>query len=518
MEFSPRVCYTQGVGEDYASTEVLETVVGDMFPSQRSITPQRCLFRFGHPEEMIECLRRPIPVKNNVAIWWHRGAEAAESFGIWSDTNEKDIVYHITHDAPCARRWPPSTLNVSKTWFTAADDNICQAIEDFTCRNSAPFEQWIKRCLTEGRTATQLEDPQIDFSVDELDNLLCFQGLVYGFWYQLLGQLFIPDRLQEDVLISALWGWREAAILVRIIDLSRENEAEGIERSLLMRILRRMFLGELGRSFLDEQHHRGLVAIIGPISLVCFSLLQLPELPQDCAKFALVSLPIIELFGDQHGELLSSNTDDGIVTYQAEPQALGSSVSRMRPRRTWSVHAKLNFVNGRVENVSMIARCEGVPVHRFPPLMADRLFLAMELHSSQDCSHSSQISVDRDKGADDHTKQAYYGNEITGENFLQGSIPLPCIMMDDTGDSRTWLTSVHSSESTAMRYAAIGVLSELILGHKTPLAIRNSWFQNPNRGPDFEEDTRGGESHILCKACDLRTVIEKVPPYAKMIL
>src|SRR5436305_863978 len=63
----PTICYAQGPGEETRFEHILEMGIELNIGHKQFVPAQHCMFAFGHPEQMIECLPRPIPVKNRIA-------------------------------------------------------------------------------------------------------------------------------------------------------------------------------------------------------------------------------------------------------------------------------------------------------------------------------------------------------------------------------------------------------------------------------------------------------------------
>ena len=480
----PTIYYTQGPGEETRFEHILEMGMELNIGHKQLVPAQHCTFAFGHPEQMIECLPRPIPVKNRIASFWSKGTNAAKNFtfkaipGSRIQYSPGKVLYDILPQAECTRRWPSATLILAERAFPATDDITCQAIEDLTAGDPSIFHDWLGTNLMYDDST--IGDLSNSFPDAELDLLLCYQALVYGFWYQIVDELLVQDYIQTDILMSGIWGWRETRLLAKLEQLNRTIvKRQPIARVDMIRALAMMFAGRCGKPFEsvaeDDVRRQGLMAVLGSISIVSMSLLRIPRLPEDCVKFALVSLPVLDLLGDQNGELFSAARFDGPQITDASPTEL--IVFKSSPIKTWSVHPKLNYVNGRIEDVSMVARCGGVPVNSFCPDLADIAFLnSIHLHSGLgDDKHSSGPLENRRESDDEDVK--VFGVNVTEDDFLNGIIPA-----SSTDQANPYVKVVHSTKSVAMRYAAIG-----------------------------EHCLVGDEMRILYDKCKLRAEIDRLP-------
>ncbi|KAF1983213.1 hypothetical protein K402DRAFT_179914 [Aulographum hederae CBS 113979] len=339
---------------------------------------------------MIECIPRPIHVKNNLASLWGMGAEAAEGVYLNVESDRRCLYYRVSAAQPCKRRWSSATLSLAEESFPITNDRICEAIEHLTGDDGGAFEKWFRSNASYkrncGRYITSLTR---SYSSTELDMLLSYQAIAFGFWYRLLEDLVVTDYMQKGALLAGIWGAREQRVLNHMQYVSgilRRQSQHRITRVPVLRMMAMMFAGRSGptetESINDEfVPQETLVAILGDMSIACISLLKVPKEPQDCKRFAIMNCPILDLFGDQDGLLYSDG--DGTFAYGPpnEPVAASFELTRKSFQTPeWSVRPKVNFSGHHVRSVHLIARCNGIPCMAIGPHYADIGFLSNEHH------------------------------------------------------------------------------------------------------------------------------------------
>ena len=118
----------------------------------------------------------------------------------------------------------------------------------------------------------------------------------------------------------------------------------------------------------------GLIGILGTISVLALPLLCTTNVPEKIARFAIVTLPVIDLMSDSR-ELYSRQYQS--VHFIRAANSPPKLITSRGPKKTWSVHAKLGKLFGEESNdVMMAARCDGKLVGWSGPLAADFTFLS----------------------------------------------------------------------------------------------------------------------------------------------
>jgi hypothetical protein len=199
-----------------------------------------------------------------------------------------------------------------------------------------------------------------------------------------------------------------------------------------------MFNGRT-KPYVEGSSRRGLVGILGSISVVTLPLMRAVDTPSEIFKFMLCDLPIIDLAPENDGEIYAG-TGSGI-RFDNEP-ILQSNIIPRAPSKKWTMHAKMGVkFAGSSNGVIMAARCDGRLVGWFNPLVADVLFLTTAY-----CAQEGEQSI-----VDHDEPTSVLAVEVKDNDWQRGIVPRPARQ-----DAPDGFIVVHSLGCPVLRYAATG--------------------------------------------------------------
>ena len=390
----------------YVVNEMSETGLLDVLESDVQdadalliVPPQQVSFTAENPAEMIEAFRRPIPVKNRMALCWAKGAAAAQKVSLKcyvQDGLYANLYYSVESFDKTQSRWSPAVLELADYAFPKTSQLLCKSIHDLFGEDAKALNSWLGHNLLmddvnsgEGISNTLVMDLTEDISADELDRFACFQALVYGYWYALLEQLICKDFMEGEIYFSTFWGWRDHRLLSAILPLNRNLcKSGGISRADVLQLLALMYAGRrMAETLLVRKQ---LVGLVGKVSLISLSLLRTSDDPNVVSKIALVSMPILDLLPDRDGALYTAPALLGLHR-SGEKQPMRICIKPAS--RTWSIHPKMKFEDGRIDSVVMVARCDGRLVGTFSPDRADIGIVSGAIKSER-AVHDAEDAID----------------------------------------------------------------------------------------------------------------------------
>ena len=254
------------------------------------------------------------------------------------------------------------------------------------------------------------------------------------------------EYVEHEVYFYGVWGYRDTYLLVMLktaaarFRLGLRSLHDGLGREDLFRVLAAMFAGrtthKVERPRKDEHILTyGLVAVLDKISIVAMSLLKPSDQAQQQARFAILSLPLVNLVPDHCGELWTGAAAG--IQFRACANA-SHQLTRRIPQEEWSVHPKMTTNDGRLSGVVLMVRCGGVVVGVLNPADTDAALLRAQENRSRHLVFPTKSEFGPPKSYLDTFE----------EHFQKSAIFRPMYRGD--------LVLVHSNGSPIMRYAAAG--------------------------------------------------------------
>ena len=423
---------------------------GELFTERENNTvpPTRVSYVAYEPSQMIKTLPCAIPTRNKLATFWHKGTEAAESVHpkAVARIRRTGVKYIVEQYDECTSLWPGQMTNLSSEHFPVDSEKLLLSINALIESVPEHLRPWVHRCA---KLDAGINDLDNTFTVEQMDVFLCLQSLVFGYWYKLLEPWVSTAYLEKGTYLYGVWGYRDTYLLVMIraaatqLRLGNSNLTDGLSREEMLRLLGVMFAGRFkdntGRSRKQKPIlSHGMVAILDRVSIVSMSLLNITDDAQQQARFAIVSLPIVNVFPDSDGELWTGDAPG--IQFQECPSPTLQPSGKV-PKLHWSIYPKMTTVDGRLSNVIMMARCGGVVVGGFNPADADAALLrAEENRSGHLCLKEPGIG-----------SPLFYLN-IYETHFQSGIVT----RTTRRGD----IVLVHSYGSPIMRYTAAGFYAQ----------------------------------------------------------
>ena len=409
-----------------------------------SVPPTRVSYLSGKPEQMIQTFPCSRPVKNQLETFWFRGSEAAAKVSLKAVCRLRltGIKYIVKDYDECTSQWPGRLTDLSSEHFPVDSETLLVALDALMKCFPEQIEDWLYKSV---KLDGGINEQDRKFTEEQMNAFLCFQSLVFGYWYQLLKPWVSMEYVKHEVYFYGVWGYRDTYLLVMLraaathfrLGLARPHD--GLSREELLHVLAAMFAGRAKHNVHRPRKKsviltHGMVAVLDQISIVAMSLLKPSDQAQQQARFAVLSLPLVTLVPDRDGELWTG--DAAGIQFRTCANA-SQQLTRRVPREEWSVHPKMTTIDGRLSGVVLMVRCGGVAVGILNPDDADATLLrAQENRTGHLGSKEPGIGP----------PQSFL--DTFEEHFQKGAVFRPI--------SRGDLVLVHSNGSPVMRYAAAG--------------------------------------------------------------
>ncbi|KAF2146436.1 uncharacterized protein K452DRAFT_304413 [Aplosporella prunicola CBS 121167] len=409
------------------------------------VAAQQNCFPVGEPKQMIEALPVSRTVRNVMTKYWDKGAEAARKVRLTVNPfDPAEVSYHIQSFDECTHRYESATMFLAEAVFPVDSAAALDALESLVMTLRPEVASWLRKATETKPTLEQYKSP----SEEQLAALCYYQSIVFGYYYQLVSLVVDMSLVQEKTYLRALWGLQDCTMLRNCHNIARwyrdmrGNMAAFISRPSLLYLLAVMFAAQTPTT--PSMPDDPLVAIMGPISVVSRSLLNVYESPEEISKIAVASLPIINLMADQSAELFAVTTASvleysPINEYQTKELVIGNFPT------DWTIHPVLSAdKTGLFNRVALAARCAGVLIGTIAPDLADATLIWR--HASSLKLRSSRLSaVDRSALQRQPRPQPLRGIEVLDSDFRKGLLPR----------SMWEVILVQSYGSATMRYAAV---------------------------------------------------------------
>lgn len=409
---------------------------------------QQISFRRGQAKTMVDTIPVERPVSNMMKVFWDLGEEAAVDMklvagAVWPFSPTSEIYYTLESYDHGTNIFSTQISMLAGHGFPNESSSILSALEKLVeglesrdpgrivwLNQHTSLEFLSKAPLLQG------ERPE------NMDLFAQYQALVFGFYYKLLDQLIVLDQVEETAYFRWIWGHGSTLFLSMCSELAKAFRRGKVSRTHLLFLLSAMYDGRQ-IPYMDQSSKRGLIGILGTISVLTLPLLRVTDQRSDVAKFAFVDLPVIDLVPEANGELYSGEVQY-IDFFSSDLPPKMITPRNPDTRWPWSVHAKMGMlVDGQTRGVMMAVRCGGSLVGYFGPLAADVAFL------------SEAYVAKRHEADPDYIDEIIVkGFEITEDDWKKGCVQKP--IMQEHWEQ---IVVVHSRGNALLRYAASGIFA-----------------------------------------------------------
>lgn len=396
-------------------------------------------YPFQSPQAMIETIALPRQVRNDMGVLCKLGADAGAKVILlpsaklpFSPASDIDYTVH-SFDSPTSKFDTALSL-LAHHAFPVLSESILLGLELLTKGLLPTRIEWLHMHTSVEYLVRQTAAPS-----NRIENIEIFQkytALVAGFYYGMLAPWVSLEYIDEDTYFRGIWGDSSPLFLAMCSQFGDALARHNANRSHMLHLLSAMYNGRQ-KLYTPAASTTGLLGVFGPVSILSMSLIRVTDDPRTIARFVVVSLPIVDLLPDSHGELYAG-LECGIDFF-SDHEERAAPVRPQAARSPWAVDAKMGMLFGEDTGVLMAARCQGRLVGWFSPLAADVAFL------------SSAFMVSREQS--DEEQDGFDGFEVTEEQWLDSRVRIPSA--EDTVDEDQ-VVLVQSSGCPALRYAAAG--------------------------------------------------------------
>jgi hypothetical protein len=408
---------------------------------------QQIAYPRDEPSSMIYSVPANRRTINSMIHFWEPGSKAASKMNLHAKgflplALQPNIYYTLENCDPEKSSFSNDIIIIVNRAFPDRSESILLAVEDlmepYSATDLTGFLQY-----TELRYLKQREGIAKPKHMASMDLLWQYQALVFGFYYALMDSLISTKLVQKNAYFRGLWGRGSTMFLGMCIEFADLLRREGlVSRTHVLYMLSTMYNARQ-KQFPDLSAAKGLLGVLGSISVLSGSLMRTTDDPKEISKFALTDLPILDLMADYDGELFAGK--GGGFPFNDYNHAKPTVVQPRGPKKEWSLHAKMGLLFGDGEpGVVMAARCAGTLVGWFSPLAADIAFLSS---AYQERSH------DGEEGYIDQS--TFMGYEVDDSHWQENRLSRP---MNQRVSCHVGL--VRSSGCPALRYTAAGILTE----------------------------------------------------------
>jgi len=424
---------------------------GDPFSQRRGIghKAQQIAYPRNNPSSMIQAIPADRRTINRMTYYWGLGADAASKMCLQVTQaklpfyKEAEIYYVLENNDVETSNFTKDVIMLAGRAFPDTSEDILLAVEKITEGVKGDRLAWLQQ-YTAPEYLKKIEASNTCDISENMDLWLHYQALIFGFYYKLIEPLVSFELVQKDAYFRGIWGYGSTTFLAMCIEfgVALRNGEKQVSRTHVLYMLSTMFGGRQ-KPFSKETPSKGLLGILGPISVLSKPLLQTTDDPKEISRFMLADLPILDLMSDTDGELFGC--EGGGITFDPSPTDL-TMVRPRSPNKEWSLHAKMGLLFGEGQpGVVMAARCAGRLIGWFNPLAADVAFLSSIY---QERRHEKEIGY-----VDDF---AFIGYEVEDRQWQNGRLLQPI-----TNNAEELVGLVQSRNCPALRYAAAGIYTEI---------------------------------------------------------
>jgi hypothetical protein len=324
-------------------------------------------------------------VLNSMGSLWELGSQAASKFFLTASSTlpfgqHSDVYYNVNGEDRSSSRFGPEIMRLQDNAFPVSSYDVLRALESIMKGMHRDYVRWLdqhtqREYLSRSKTAVT-SIPQ------EMEALLQYQALVFGFYYKLLEPLVVFNEVNEESYFQGIWGIGSNKFLHMCTQLGDALKKDsGASRAQLLYMLSSMYNGRQ-KLYTKVSSRRGLVGKIGSISVVTLPLVRAVDTPREISKFMLFDLPVIDFASENDGEVYAANGYG--IRFDNRP-ILERDIIPSGSKKKWTMDAKMGVqFEGSPNGVVMTARCQGRPVGWFDPIAADVLILSTAYCAQQE--------------------------------------------------------------------------------------------------------------------------------------
>jgi hypothetical protein len=414
------------------------------------------------PESMIDALGVARSSEDAMYKAWQYGKDAAiplewqgEADGPYENTKEVFYSLRVSDDAQVHRRYDPHIGMLADQGFPADTEKTHDALERILEGEPPDSSRWLLNHVAQDYL---LRVDNFDVMREPQYNSVFFkyQALIFGFYYELLGQLlsFDFDLVEPTAFFHGIWGVYSTTFLAMCTQLGRcLRRDKRASRAHILYVLAAMYNGRR-KIFNTSSTLPRLVGVLGPISLLTLPMIHTTDDPSKICKIAVVDLPIVDLSADNaDGDLMASEGGGIDLESASEHCHTTTVVQPTSPAQEWIVHPYMSIALGgqNTGGVVMAARCGKRLVGWFNPLAADISFLSTAYLTRS------------------YSEEEVVAFEMQDEHWEAGKLLQP-----DPDRPGFQFGVVRSHGSPSLRYAAAGFYAER--GEEVAIARSSSEF------------------------------------------
>jgi hypothetical protein len=370
------------------------------------------------PSSMIHAIPASRPTITKMIHSWDLGSRAASKMKLHAEaqlpfSRESEVYYTLENCDVVKSNFTKEVIMLAGRAFPERSESILRAVEDLAKGVSGDRLEWLQQ-HTWLEYLKRTDGTDLSNVKEEMELWLQYQALVFGFYYALIESLVSTEFVQKDAYFRGLWGYGSTTFLAMCVEFGDLLRREGrVSRAHVLYMLSTMYNARQ-KPFSVLSSARGLLGILGSVSVLSRPLLRTTDDPKEISSFVLTDLPILDLMSDSDGELFAG-IGGGIAFDFDHVRAQPSEVQPRGPNKEWSLHAKMGLLFGDgQQGVVMAARCAGRLIGWFNPLAADIAFLSSVY---QDRRHDGEDGyVDR---------PTFIGFEIDDSDWQEGSLLKP---------------------------------------------------------------------------------------------
>jgi hypothetical protein len=448
-ESEPFVHYVESNnGLDMSLLDHHSSEYNDPFCLKRGIgsRAQQIAYPRNDPSSMIHAIPAGRRTITKMIRCWDLGSNAASKMHFHAEaqlpySNESEIYYVVENSDVETSNFGKEVIMLAGRAFPERSESILSAVEELAEGVKGDRLEWLQR-HTELGYLKRTEASIPSHISENMEIWLQYQALVFGFYYRLMEPMVSLELVQKDAYFRGIWGYGSTTFLAMCVEFGEILRREGrVSRTHVLYMLSTMYSGRQ-KPFSMLSTIKGLLGILGPISVLSKPLLRTTDNPKEISSFMLADLPILDLMSDADGELFACV--GGGVTQDHSPASL-TMIQPRSPSKEWSLHAKMGLLFGDGKpGIVMAARCAGRLVGWFNPLAADVAFLST---AYQQRRHDAEMGY-----VDQFT---FSGFEIEDRHWQDGRLQRPI-----TENPDNLIGIVQSKNCPALRYAAAGIYTE----------------------------------------------------------
>ncbi|KAB2108750.1 hypothetical protein AG0111_0g3596 [Alternaria gaisen] len=377
---------------------------------------------------------------------WQHGKVAADHLELVGKAEgpfgyASEVYYNISvpGGARVSRKYGPHIELLANEGFPVDTEKILRTLDWILVGEAQDSSQWLRARLAQDKLF-RVRSPDMQCEQRYKQVFYKYQAFIFGFYYQLLGQIISFEKAYTADFFYGIWGTHSTSFLAMCTQLGRcLRRDEKATRSQILYILAAMYNGRY-KTFYPNSTLPKLVGVIGQISVLTLPLIRITDDPKEISKIALVDVPIVDLVANSaDGDLMASEGGGPRFEYPSENDHAVAITRPASPASKWTVYPCMSTVlkGDRTDGVVMAARCGKRLVGWFNPLAADVSFLG-----------SAYVT-------ESYSEETVVAFEVKDEHWEAGKILQP-----NPNQPGSEFGVVHSHGSSSLRYAAAGFYAE----------------------------------------------------------